>query len=368
VVTKDAKINAIIEEARGRSHPLAPVVILDQDLEFFVDALGERHDVEMRGARTVRGIYFTVKDVGRVFGTADLANDIQHKNTKPREGEDYVWFTMPQGEKKSASRELFFTFLGLLRAIMRARTPIAEQLCIWVCDIVFVHGFGNEDQKVELINKMDKKTLDTFMKCWAHDIACIYLLETSMKQAESTKKVFKFGFTKQLKSRMGKHSTTFGPDCVLDTIILIPDESLSGAEADLKRQLPTQYFFTHGSAQELLLLSEADRKTVRAAMQTVAVAYGGTTAVHEQRLKNVEQSYQLEIEKMKNEHLEERSKLKEALIVATKDVALAEKETMLAKKDIIILQMRNDEQARRLKELEDELRRYAKNRPSSPMR
>ncbi|ETM97334.1 hypothetical protein PPTG_20267 [Phytophthora nicotianae INRA-310] len=66
---KNDRIAELINLAKTKSYPLAPPVITDDDLAFFVDKSGERYEVEMRGKRTMEGIYFRVRDVGIVFGS-----------------------------------------------------------------------------------------------------------------------------------------------------------------------------------------------------------------------------------------------------------------------------------------------------------
>lgn len=59
---------------------MAPSIIDDGDITLFEDVAHKKHKVEMHGERTIKGVYFKVKDVGRVFGTETLADDIQLKN------------------------------------------------------------------------------------------------------------------------------------------------------------------------------------------------------------------------------------------------------------------------------------------------
>jgi prophage antirepressor-like protein len=356
LVVKDGKINEFIERVKGDSDPLVPAVIAD--IGFFEDALGEKHEVEMRGERTVKGIFFKVKDVGRVFGTNALTEDIQHKTAKAKAGEDYVWFSMPTDDKKSGSREVFFTFLGLLRAIMRSNMPGAERLCVWVCEIVLVHGFGTQEQKQKLAKSLlDKKTVDEVTKRCATDIACVYLLETanpSRQENGITKRVYKFGRSKNVKDRMDKHVVTYGHGSVIDTLIFIPVNHLSEAETKLKHTLGKKYAYEDGTQTELLLLSADERNTVRNAMRVVGETFYGETLVHTHQLEMLQQSRDHAIEMLKKDH-------EVTVEVAKNNAELAKKDGEVAKRDIVILEMKNEIQARRIKELEDKLWLYKTN-------
>lgn len=75
-------------------HPFAPPVITDDDLEFFVDRAGVHYQVEMRGTRTMEGIYFKAKDVGRVFASDRLVDTILDEHKSYRESTDFVWFAL----------------------------------------------------------------------------------------------------------------------------------------------------------------------------------------------------------------------------------------------------------------------------------
>jgi hypothetical protein len=114
LVKKDGKITDFIERAQIASHPMAPTILVDGELAF-TDTLGVPHDVEIRGKRTEEGIYFKVKDIGQVFGSSKLVENIQLEHTQLEENKDYVWFTIPNNERKKhgSRRELFFTARGL---------------------------------------------------------------------------------------------------------------------------------------------------------------------------------------------------------------------------------------------------------------
>ncbi|KAG1710192.1 hypothetical protein DVH05_017198 [Phytophthora capsici] len=380
-------------------------------------------------------------------------------------------------EKKTSKCELFFTFIGLLRAIFRARSPGAEQLCIWICEVVFCVGFGTQEQKKQvdtstwlvemtrsaavcvalfeapiqqvqdqtqdsealltqfqrklraevdayhsrLYQEMDpatirvraqfqqenerleqrlkqnedkinqeklelaksmltKKSLNELLGRCVHDIACLYLLETSKDPGKDRKgkKVYKYGCSANVKERMEAHATVYGSDCVFDTLIFIPASDIFKAETKFKEILDKSYFFKDDGKREELALSSAEHKTVRNAMKRVAEAYYATTMVHEHTVQMLEESHKVELEQKnveiekKNVELEKKNvELEKKNVEVEKKNAEIEKKhakSVSAEKDITILQMKNNaldmknsEQAQRIKELEDQLRRYSKN-------
>eukprot|EP00644_Phytophthora_capsici_P001243 jgi/Phyca11/504858/fgenesh2_kg.PHYCAscaffold_10_\ len=300
------------------------------DIGFFQDAIGKKHQVEMRGDRTARGVYIKVKDVGEIFGSPRLAENVQLSHTRAQEGVDYVRFMVADDEKKTSKCELFFTFIGLLRAIFRARSPGAEQLCIWICEVVFCVGFGTQEQKKQLAKPMlTKKSLNELLGRCVHDIACLYLLETSKDPGKDRKgkKVYKYGCSANVKERMEAHATVYGSDCVFDTLIFIPASDIFKAETKFKEILDKSYFFKDDGKREELALSSAEHKTVQNAMKRVAEAYYATTMVHEHTVQMLEESHKVELEQ-KNVEIEKKN-----VELEKKNVELEKKNVEVEKKN-----------------------------------
>lgn len=55
------------------------------------------------------------------------------------------------------------------------------------------------------------------MKLVPNDLACIYLVDTTMRERKS--KVYEFGRSGKIKDRFYNHSNAFGPGTLLDTVI-----------------------------------------------------------------------------------------------------------------------------------------------------
>jgi hypothetical protein len=385
---KEGKIGDFIERVQSASHPMAPAILVDNDLTF-TDVLGVPHDVEMRGERTKKGIYFKVKDIGQVFGSSKLVENLHLEHTQLEENEDYVWFTIPANERKKhgPSRELFFTHSGMIVAVCISKSPVAKQFRKWVSQMVY----GTDEQKQELAKSLlNKKTVDEVTKRCATDIAFVYLLETSIPSRQEKcipKRVYKFGYSKSM-------DIAYGHGSAIDTLIFLPVNYLSEAETKLKHTLGKKYTHEDGTETELLLLSDDERNTVRNAMRTVGETFYGETLVHIHQLEMLQQSRdhaiemlkkdaevakkdnqlemeklkrdnQLEMEKLKKDNQLEMEKLKKdnqlEMEKLKKDAEVAKKDVEVAKKDVSISEMKNEIQAIRIQELEDKLRRYKKN-------
>jgi hypothetical protein len=461
LVKKDGKITDFIERAQIASRPMAPTILVDGELAF-TDTLGVPHDVEIRGKRTEEGIYFKVKDIGQVFGSSKLVENIQLEHTQLEENKDYVWFTIPNNERKKhgSTRELFFTARGLYNYCRTSKilncsvsygfiylVHLGEEMYkfgkSWVLDSrLKTHkrtfkSVGFEDIKPVYSVKIDIKLLGaaeqavkSYLKMhgWyrstrysselceldgngleqvksyydnlqsvhftgtpyaprfnamelaekvmrtlgiddtvPHDedaeackSACVYLLETSIKSFEKKgipKRVYKFGCSKSMK-------ITYDHGSAIDTLIFLPVNYLSEAETKLKHTLGKKYTHEDSTETELLLLSDDERNTVRNAMRTVGETFYGETVVHTHQLEMLKKDHELEMSNKDQVLITAKKDVevaKKDVEVAKKDVEVAKKDVEVAKRDIVILEMKNEIQARRIQELEEKLRRCKKN-------
>ncbi|KAJ3112389.1 hypothetical protein HDU96_004601 [Phlyctochytrium bullatum] len=329
LVRKCSKMKAFMDRVQQESPPMAPPLIVANDIDFFfVDDAGIKYNVEMRGERLEKGIYLKAKDIGKALGYANLANDIQ-SNIQLVEGDDYKWFTIPSPEKEKHrhSSEVFLTYTGMLAAVFMSKLPVAKKFRKWMSETVFAHHLGTLEQKEKAARSLlNKKVIDELTKRCENDMSCVYLVETErMLPSDSSglkRKVYKFGYSKKMNERMAKFVGEHGRDCVINTLILLPEDCLSKAETYLKDILGTNYRYHEGTSTELLLLAEDERKRVQAAMRTVGQAFFGSTVVHFHELEMLKKSHELELlrmktdvvnetqEKLKNDHERTLEKLK----------------------------------------------------------
>ncbi|CAK4899044.1 unnamed protein product [Aphanomyces euteiches] len=120
--------------------------------------------------------------------------------------------------------------------------------------------------------------MEAFMKLVPNGIAYIYLVDTN--QCEDDKRVFKFGRTTNVKDRFYSHASSFGDDCRLDTLVLVPLNILSAAKTQFKRMIADMFRCPSGNTQELLVLDTDGHNVIRKCMQTVADTYNGNLALH----------------------------------------------------------------------------------------
>ncbi|GAB9475257.1 hypothetical protein Gpo141_00012359 [Globisporangium polare] len=357
LVKKNAHVERIIATAKENSHALAPPVLVDKDLSFFVNKAGTLHQVEMRGERTMDGIYFKAKDVGVVFESRRLPEIIQRDDITYRESIDFVRFalhnstpggnlqpipsdTSDEGHPRDSdtppqervpkrtynqSQEIFLTFSGLMHALHNTRSPVAEEFRGWVYKQVFTLAYGTVTQKKEMLQtlcKIDKSFLQAFMKLVPSNLACIYLVDTTMREGDA--KVYKFGRSGKIKNRFYDHHNAFGAGTLLDTVIFVPADALSEAETILRKSLIPEIQFRYDTTRELVTLTDVNRKAVRTIMQTIADKYNGSMAIqaskHEEEIKDLKHAHMVEVGDLKHARATEVSDLKHARATEVSDL------------------------------------------------
>ncbi|OWY97948.1 hypothetical protein PHMEG_00031404 [Phytophthora megakarya] len=257
------------------------------DLTFFADKHGVRHQVEMRGKRTMEGIYFKAKDIGRVFESESFLDTIQHPLTQIK---DNLATVIP-------------LYQNTTNTLHDQNKP--NEFRDWVYKQVFVLAYGTVTQKQEMLStlcKVDKSFLQAFMKLVPNDLACLYLVDTTMR--ENGKKVFKSGRSKKVKERFYKHDSAFGDGTILDTVVFVPCDCISEAETLLKQALREGDHFAFNKEQELIILDAESYKSVRSIMRMIADRYNGSMAiqaeVHARELKEQEQRYKVHMKEQEN--------------------------------------------------------------------
>ncbi|KAJ3173992.1 hypothetical protein HDU87_007206 [Geranomyces variabilis] len=104
-----------------------PLVILD-DAQKFRDAAGNIVEIEMRGERTVDGVFFYARDVAtkmlqQVPDRLAKNRSDTNRNGNDEEEDQYKCF------RRNERRAVFLSYLGLVRAFFASRSPFAANFC-----------------------------------------------------------------------------------------------------------------------------------------------------------------------------------------------------------------------------------------------
>lgn len=239
------------------------------DHEKFRDEKNNILEIEVRGERHIDKVFFKARDVEKLLNMSITAV-VQHDDTHYVRNQHYKTFYMSktvnhsfEGNKKS----LYLTYHGLVKLLFTRRHPIAEHFQKWAINILFIHQLGHDEEKERLgadLLGVDVQTLKNVLDCSVDDFPCVYLFYLGSAKdmrnmipnelADDTL-VFKYGYTKNLKSRLENHVKTFGKHIQLKWHVIVDPYYLSKAETDLRRAMEG-YIIEHPKYDEIVGMKE----------------------------------------------------------------------------------------------------------------
>ena len=236
----------------------APEIFLLKEEEKFRDVEGNVVEIETRGERNRNKIFFRVKDVMKVFEMPYLNDTLSSNGGTHEKNIHYTYFFVRASTDNfrhdTIKKELYLTYKGLLKVLFSSRTGNAEKFQDWAEDKLFTIQMGNKEEKVELgtaILKITSKTFKSVFSKYAKELPCIYLLKLgSVSQLRETFKidssvpdencVYKYGFTKDLRRRIGEHESTYGKmpgvKIELTSFQMIDPQYTCDAENDIREE------------------------------------------------------------------------------------------------------------------------------------
>lgn len=183
----------------GYAYPEAPSLLYLEDEEKFKDADGNVVEIETRGTRTPKGIYFLAKDVSDGFEIPSLNTTVLHKDRGYKANTDYKIFTRSEllneespSSKPTYKRHLFITYTGMLKILFSSRTGNANKFVEWATETLFTTQMGTTEQKEVLCSKLlgqPVKNIRAVFKRCSKKVPCIYR--------------FSLGTAKDLRESMG---------------------------------------------------------------------------------------------------------------------------------------------------------------------
>eukprot|EP00644_Phytophthora_capsici_P009586 jgi/Phyca11/18264/fgenesh1_pg.PHYCAscaffold_35_\ len=134
--------------------------------------------------------------------------------------------------------------------------------------------------------KVDKTFLNAFLKLVPNPYRAT--APYGHHEARGDRTVYKFGYTSNKKKRFGKQDAEFGTSALLDTVVFIPSDKLSGTEKRISDSLSGEDCLKYSPAKEL---DKEQRKCVRKIMQTIVELYHGSMLVleseHEKQIAQI---------------------------------------------------------------------------------
>jgi len=309
-------VNQVNDEIKPRANKrIDSVEIIDLPKEldqnefcFFKDSEGTEHDVRMYGERNKDKIFFSLKDVERVFELSRLEDILNDANSSFIYKEHFIkslnrTFPISQWELENKKIVTLLTFKGLLKVINDCKKGRGKEFLEYLETIIFSTIAGSVEQRTESINSLCQGKLDLFKEVFGKhtgDVACLYILKTGL--SERGLDIYKYGFTKNLDKRVKQHIKTFGQTLELEYFCFIDIDKLSAAEVELADCLSS---FNQKSSlpgletqTELLFLNSSRKKNVKSVMESIYKQF------HNQSLGSINeliQNYKDKITKLESE-------------------------------------------------------------------
>jgi hypothetical protein len=346
-------------------YPEAPEIILLDDEEKFKDDENKIVEIETRGERTPKGIYFLAKDVSEAFEMPYLSKTIFDPTASYIKGVHYKTFICQQKVRNADfspdKRALFITYKGMLKILFCSRTGRADKFIEWATETLFTIQMGTKEQKETLaagIIGIPAKSLREVLRSSASSTPCIYRF--ALGTAKQLRKIMnlpdnipddyiiiKYGYTDDLLRRTAEHVKTYekftGTNIELMEYVYIDQKFLSQAEVKIKEffndiEIPINY----ESFVELVAINPKHEKMIKQQFKYLHTEFSGSIR------ELVEK-----IEKLKNEHhialmnkdAELLTKLinKDAEIIAERHISeLLKKDLIIAKHELANAQLKNE--------------------------
>jgi hypothetical protein len=353
VITNIPKMMHDSEESREEKYeyPKAPVILHLDDCEKFKDSDGNSVDIETRGNRTSKGIYFSAKDVAHVFEMPRLLDVITNKDRGYIENKHYNFYLVqPIIDGVSRVKKLFITYQGMLKILFSSRSGNAEKFVDWATDTLFTVQMGTEEKKEELSANLigqSVKNIRAVFKTCSKKVPCIYRF--SLGTAKTLRKsmnlpdeigdkfiIIKYGLTEDLDRRSSEHVKEYekiqGVKLGLMEFSYIDPKFLSEAEVDIKEYFQTnEISVKYEKYAELVAINPDHEKQIKKQFKYIGTEYQGSIT---DLITQVEK-LNLQIKSL-NEINECKLKDKDRII------ELKNKEIELIEKDVKYEQLRNE--------------------------
>ena len=236
----------------------APEILFLEEEEKFRDTEGNVVEIETRGERNRKKIFFRVKDVMAAFEMPNLDCIIRNENTDYKKEFHYQHFFIRVKQNpflsETIKKELYLTYKGLIRVLFASNAGNAEKFQDWAEDKLFTIQMGNKEEKIKVGTAILKITPNTFKSVfskYANKLPCIYLIKLGTvaqlreifridASVSNEKCVYKYGFTDDLRRRIGEHEGSYGKmigvKIELISFQMIDPQYISEAESEIREE------------------------------------------------------------------------------------------------------------------------------------
>jgi hypothetical protein len=361
------KDRAELMKQRKRYDPSAlqdlPDLIELEDHEKFKGENDEPLEIEVRGEKTLEGAFFKASDIGSAFQYDRIEHTVTDNRGDYQYNEHYIIFNPKEkliGRGNSSSRELYLTYLGVLKFLFCSRGNKAGRFQKWASHILFAVQMGTQNDREVVAAEalsLSHKQLQDFLNMSAGAISCVYLVRVgtvgNMKEHfdlqgfdNDEHTVYKFGKSKDLGRRLPEHFNIYGKKINNDEINLvcysyIDDDLMTNAENRLK-----EYFHNFGmhvkdkKHTELIVMDEKCLKSVTKIYDDLFYSFSGKNKQIINQLTSLKQQYNILEEQYKAELRVKDSQME------TKDANIREHEAVIREKEWELKYLRKMEELR----------------------
>ena len=288
-----------MEETEASVKNAPPILHLSDD-EKFHDVDGRVIDIETRGERDRKNIYFKVKDVSIGFEMPRLNDTL----TRERGFEREIHFTTFKREirsvidgSKPCKTTLYLTYKGLLRVLFASRNKHVDKFQDWAEEKLFTIQLGSKEQKVKLgtdLCNISLKTYKAIFESHTSNFPSIYLLSLGkVRDVRATfgisdpipddSVVYKYGFTRDFARRIGEHQQAYSklPGVTVDVKWFqnIDIKYLSEAENEVEEECSAYGTRLHvPEYKELIVLNDKQFEHMQKSYRRIGKEYAGATA------------------------------------------------------------------------------------------
>lgn len=291
----------------------APPIIHLSDTEKFHDSDGNVIEIETRGKRDRKNIYFKVKDVSIGFEMPSLPRNILSIDGLKR-GVHYTTFkrecmlhTMEHNPtNKPCKTTLYLTYKGLLRVLFVSRNKHVDKFQDWAEEKLFTIQMGSKEQKVKLgtdLCNIPLKTYKAIFESHTSNFPSIYLLSLGkVRNLRATfgisdtipddSVVYKYGFTRDFARRIGEHQQAYSklPGVTVDVKWFqnIDIKYLSEAENEVEEECSAYGTRLHvPDYKELIALNDRQFEHMQKSYRRIGKEYAGATAELNEKIEEL---------------------------------------------------------------------------------
>lgn len=284
----------------------APPKITFTDRELFRGNNNKPIDIETRGCREKEGCYFLASDASVGFKIPALCDTLLNTKNGYFRGMHYEYFDVPDNNSKHSkmqyNRELFVTFMGLMRVIHITVPEIVGAYTNWTDDVLFCKKPLRHKPVVasKSLGASFQIVFDVFSRS-STPIPGIYIIYlgkvVDLRKAYNipscygdNESVYKFGRTDDLNNRFHQHYRNYvekrGYDIKLSYYCVVDSTHLCTAETNFKHYLLSCKYKLHESSNiEIAIYPDREKKIVRRSCESICKPFIGSYSEIAERLK-----------------------------------------------------------------------------------